>query len=59
MPEQNNKEIQLFDRISAVEKHKSDNDNKVRLAEIAMSERTAKTELETKKHGLEQEKDFR
>ncbi len=54
-----NKEIQIFDRISAVEKHKSDNDKEVRLAEISTSERIAKVEIENKKNNLEQEKDFR
>jgi hypothetical protein len=31
----------------------------VRLAEISMSERIAKIEIENKSHNLEQEKDFR
>ncbi|CAB5496345.1 hypothetical protein THERMOT_500 [Bathymodiolus thermophilus thioautotrophic gill symbiont] len=55
----NDKDIALFHAISDTEKHKSDNDKEVRLAEIAMSERTAKIEIESKAHNLEQEKDFR
>ncbi|WP_423907775.1 hypothetical protein [Candidatus Spongiihabitans sp.] len=55
----NDREIALFNSISSTEKHKSDNDRDVRLAEIAMSERTAKIEIENKAHNLEQEKDFR
>ncbi len=55
----NDKEIALFSNIAETEKHKSDNDKEVRLAEIAMYERTAKIEIENKTHTLEQEKDFR
>jgi hypothetical protein len=61
-----NTEIQIIDReiaflntISDTEKHKSNNDKEVRLAEISMSERIAKIEIENKSHNLEQEKDFR
>lgn len=53
------REIALFNTISDTEKHKSNNDKEVRLAEIAMSERTAKIEIENKSKNLEQEKDFR
>lgn len=55
----NDREVALFRSISDTEKHKSDNDKEVRLAEIAMSERTAKIEIENKAHTLNQEKDFR
>ncbi len=53
------REIALFESISGAEKHKSDNNKEVRLAEIGMSERIAKIEIENKAHNLEQEKDFR
>ncbi len=41
----NDREIALFNSISDTEKHKSNNDKEVRLAEINMSERTAKIEI--------------
>ncbi|SMN00108.1 hypothetical protein SPONL_1078 [uncultured Candidatus Thioglobus sp.] len=55
----NDREVVLFNSISETEKHKSDNNKEIRLAEIAMSERTAKIDIENKAHNLEQEKDFR
>jgi cell division protein FtsL len=55
----NDREVALFHTISDTEKHKSDNNKEIRLAEISMSERTAKIEIENKAHNLEQEKDFR
>lgn len=55
----NDGEIALFNSISDTEKHKSDNAKTVRLAEIDMSERIAKIEIENKAHNLEHEKDFR
>lgn len=53
------REIALFESISETEKHKSDNNKEIRLAEIEMAERTAKIEIQNKAHNLEQEKDFR
>lgn len=53
------REMALFENISETEKHKSDNDKEIRLAEIEMAERTAKIEIQNKAHNLEQEKDFR
>jgi uncharacterized membrane protein len=54
-----NKEVAIFDKITQIEQHKSNNEKEIRLAEIAMSEKTAKIEIESKSRHLQEEKDFR